>query len=116
MKKIPAIALLSIFAAAIPSMFDTACAEDKPAMTDEQVTQLFATTCGWCHEDGGRKAAKGPQLMESKRSDEYLIGRIATGVPGKMPAFGHMLNYEQIQAIVRYIRNLKPDTASQEKP
>jgi mono/diheme cytochrome c family protein len=28
--------------------------------------QLFATTCGWCHSDGGRAAGKGPQLMDTK--------------------------------------------------
>lgn len=78
------------------------------AADDKEVERLFATTCGWCHEDGGRRAGKGPQLMGSTRSDDYLINRIATGRPGRMPAFGHALSLEQIEAIVRYIRNLEP--------
>lgn len=77
--------------------------------TDKDVERLFATACGWCHMDGGREEGKGPQLMGSKRTDEYLINRIATGRPGRMPAFGQTLDLEQIEAIVRYIRNLKPD-------
>ena len=85
------------------------------AMTDRDVKQLFATTCGWCHEDGGRKDARGPQLMDSTRSDDYLMSRIATGAPGKMPAYGHVFDYDQIQAIIRYIRNLKPDETAQER-
>ena len=36
------------------------------------VEQLFATTCGWCHSDGGRAAGKGPQLMDTKRDDDFI--------------------------------------------
>lgn len=84
-------------------------------MTDKDVERLFATTCGWCHEDGGRKAARGPQLMNTARSDEYMSNRIATGTPGKMPAFGRTLSYEQIEAIIHYIRNLKPGEGLEER-
>ena len=64
--------------------------------------------CGWCHEDGGRRPGKGPQLMNSKRSDEYMMNRIATGRPGRMPAFGNSLSAEQLEALMTYIRSLKP--------
>ena len=80
--------------------------------TDQDVERLFATSCGFCHEDGGRGEGKGPALMATKRSDEYLMNRIATGKPGRMPAFGQSLTLEQIEAIIRYIRNLKPKEAS----
>jgi mono/diheme cytochrome c family protein len=75
---------------------------------DQDVERFFATVCGWCHEDGGRREARGPQLMGTNKSDEYLMNRIATGSPGKMPAFGAMLSVENIEAIIHYIRNLKP--------
>ena len=78
---------------------------------DQEVERLFATTCGWCHQDGGRHQGKGPKLMGTTRSDEYIINRIATGRPGRMPAFGQTLTLEQIEAIVRYIRGLKPRDA-----
>ena len=79
--------------------------------TDQDVERLFATSCGWCHQDGGRSEGRGPKLMGTSRSDEYLMNRIATGKPGRMPAFGRSLTVEQIEAIIHYIRNLKPSGA-----
>jgi mono/diheme cytochrome c family protein len=69
---------------------------------------LFATTCGFCHEDGGRKAGRGPQLAATERSDEFIINRITNGKPGKMPAFGRVYSPEQIKQILAYIRGLQP--------
>jgi len=77
--------------------------------TDQDVERFFATACGWCHQGGGREGGRGPALMGSKRSDEYIANRIATGKPGKMPAYGQSLTTEQIDAIIHYIRNLKPE-------
>ena len=72
------------------------------------VKQLFATTCGWCHSDGGRAAGKGPQLMDNKHDDDFLRNRIKTGKQAAMPAFGTTFNDAQIDEIVKYIRALKP--------
>lgn len=73
------------------------------------VHQLFATTCGWCHTDGGRVAGKGPQLMNTARSDDFIRNRIKNGKEGAMPAFGASLSDADIDVIILYIRNLKPD-------
>jgi mono/diheme cytochrome c family protein len=73
------------------------------------VNQLFASSCGWCHSDGGRVAGKGPKLMDSARSDEYLRNRIKTGKEGAMPAFGQVFTDAQIDAIIKYVRSLNPD-------
>ncbi len=73
------------------------------------VPQLFATTCGWCHTDGGRVAGKGPQLMGTKRSDDFIRNRIKNGKLGAMPAFGSQFSDADIDAIIAYIRGLKPD-------
>jgi mono/diheme cytochrome c family protein len=89
-----------------------ACAADQPAISDADVKRLFATTCGFCHVNGGRAEGKGPQLMNTTRSDEYMMNRIATGKPGRMPAYGGALSLEQIEAIIHYIRNLKPGRAA----
>ncbi len=70
--------------------------------------RLFAGTCGFCHENGGRKAGRGPQLMDTKRSDEFIINRITNGKPGKMPAFSRTYSQDQIKQILAYIRSLKP--------
>jgi len=72
------------------------------------VKQLFATTCGWCHSDGGRAAGKGPQLMDTTRDDDFLRNRIKTGKQAAMPAFGTTFNDAQIDEIIKYIRALKP--------
>jgi mono/diheme cytochrome c family protein len=71
------------------------------------VKNAFRNICGFCHEDYGRKAAKGPQLMHSERSDEFLINRIKNGMPGRMAAFGSVFTDDQIRDIVRFIRSLK---------
>lgn len=72
---------------------------------------LFATTCGWCHQDGGRAEGRGPKLAGTDKSDAFIINRIKAGKEGAMPAFGAAFSDAQIQAIVAYIRGLK--TASQ---
>jgi mono/diheme cytochrome c family protein len=72
---------------------------------------LFATTCGWCHQDGGRAEGRGPKLAGTEKSDAVIINRIKTGKAGAMPAFGGAFSDAQLQAIVAYIRGLK--TASQ---
>jgi mono/diheme cytochrome c family protein len=86
-------------------------AQSAPPAADEgklDVEQLFATTCGWCHSDGGRAAGKGPQLMDDQHDDDFLHNRIKNGKEGAMPAFGASFNDEQIGEIVKYIRTLKP--------
>ena len=76
---------------------------------DEKVDgeTLFATTCGWCHADGGRVAGKGPKLADSPRNDDFIVQRIKHGKEGAMPAFDNTYNDEQIGEIVKYIRGLK---------
>jgi len=73
------------------------------------VKVLFATTCGFCHSDGGRAPGTGPQLADSKRSDEFIRDRIKNGKEGKMPAFGQMFSDADLDAIVKYIRELRSD-------
>jgi mono/diheme cytochrome c family protein len=68
---------------------------------------LFATVCGWCHEDGGRSAGKGPKLAGTTRSDEFILNRIRNGKPGAMPGFGGSFSEGQIVAILAYIRTLE---------
>jgi len=68
---------------------------------------MFATVCGWCHENGGRTAGKGPKLAGTTRSDEFILNRIRNGKPGAMPAFGGSFSEGQIAAIVAYIRTLE---------
>ena len=76
---------------------------------DQKVAQLFASVCGFCHENGGRIAGKGPKLAGTARSDAFIINRIKEGKEGAMPAFDGALSNSQIKGIVHYIRNLKSE-------
>jgi mono/diheme cytochrome c family protein len=80
-----------------------------PPASKLDVPQLFATTCGWCHTDSGRETGKGPQLMNTARSDDFIRNRIKNGKEGAMPAFGTTFSDADIDKIIAYIRSLKPD-------
>jgi mono/diheme cytochrome c family protein len=84
-------------------------AQQAATQSKLNVSQLFASTCGWCHSDGGRAAGRGPQLMNTKRSDDFIRFRIQHGKEGAMPAFGSTFSDADINAIIKYIRALKPD-------
>ena len=71
------------------------------------VQALFASTCSFCHGDGGRAAGKGPQLMNTQRTDEFLRDRIKNGKEGAMPAFGQV--FSDADVIIKYIHELKPE-------
>lgn len=73
------------------------------------VNQLFATACGWCHADAGRSPGKGPQLMNTGRSDDFIRNRIKRGKEGAMPSFGRSFSDADIDRIIAYIRALRPE-------
>lgn len=77
------------------------------------VKNTFRNVCGFCHSDYGRHTGKGPQLMDSERTDEYLFDRIKNGKPGRMAAFGSIYTDDQIRQMVKFIRSLKPDEEPQ---
>jgi mono/diheme cytochrome c family protein len=87
-------------------------AADQPAAADKapefSAHSTFSNICGFCHEDGGRRAGKGPQLMGTDKTDDQIFNRIKFGKPGRMAAFGGVFNDEQIKQLIVYIRNLKP--------
>jgi mono/diheme cytochrome c family protein len=87
-----------------------------PAQTSEtsragttDAGKIFATSCGWCHQSGGRAAGRGPKLAGTDKSDEFITNRIKNGKTPDMPAFGRSFNDEQIQAIIAYIRGLQDE-------
>jgi mono/diheme cytochrome c family protein len=97
--------LVASLAYAAPAQAQSAAAAPDKSI---DVNQLFATTCGWCHSDGGRSAGKGPQLMDTKRDDDFIRNRIKNGKSGAMPAFASMFSEAEIDQIIKYIRELKP--------
>jgi mono/diheme cytochrome c family protein len=100
--------LAASLAFAVPAAAQQPAAPPAPDNAPFDVGQLFASTCGFCHSDGGRAAGRGPQLMNSPRDDDFLRNRIKTGKNGAMPAFGASFSDAQIDDIIKYIRALKP--------
>lgn len=86
---------------------------DEAQKAKFDVKNIFRNICGFCHEDYGRRAAKGPQLMHSERSDEFLFNRIKHGMPGRMAAWGSIFDDDQIRLIIKFIRSLQPDKEPQ---
>ena len=87
------------------------CARASETADAFDVEKLFATSCGWCHSNGGRAAGRGPQLMGTTLSDGEIVRRIVAGSPGKMPGFGATFKDVELLAIIKYIRELKPEGA-----
>lgn len=95
-----------------PALADDTSAQaraEQPAKKAFDVKATFRNICGFCHEDYGRKAGKGPQLMNDTNTDEFLINRIKHGKPGRMAAFGSIFSDDDIHQIVAFIRKLRPD-------
>jgi mono/diheme cytochrome c family protein len=71
--------------------------------------QIFTNLCGFCHQDGGRVAGRGPKLAGIERPDDYILNRIRTGKEGAMPAYERAFTEAQLRSLVAYIRSLKDD-------
>jgi mono/diheme cytochrome c family protein len=86
-------------------------ADDPYAGGDpERGEQVFSNNgCGWCHEGMGRQAGRGPKLMDTKRSDDFLATRIMNGKAGSMPAFGGNLDDQQLNDLIAFIHSIKPE-------
>jgi mono/diheme cytochrome c family protein len=83
-------------------------AATQGAQKSFDVKNNFRNICSFCHADYGRKAGRGPQLMDSPRSDEFLFDRIKHGLTGRMPGFGGTYSDAQINQFVKFIRSLEP--------
>lgn len=81
--------------------------DQSASESDIEGGQMFATSCGFCHQSGGRAAGRGPKLAGTTRDNDFLAERIRKGKPGAMPAFGRAFSESQIMAIVAYIRALE---------
>jgi mono/diheme cytochrome c family protein len=107
----PRLAVLALLAALAchPLHAEESKQPEPSAQKAFNVKNTFRNICSFCHESYGRKEGKGPQLMNSPKTDEELFDRIKNGKPGRMAAFGSAFTDDQIREIVKFIRNLKPD-------
>lgn len=105
---------LPIASAPSANQSTTAAAADDPYSggDPQRGQQVFASNgCGWCHEGSGRKAGRGPQLMNTKRSNDFIATRILNGKLGRMPAFGGNLDDQQLNDLIAFIHSIKPEDA-----
>ena len=103
---LPMVVLLAL----LPAASLTALAQEEHAYAkDFDVKANFRNICAFCHQNYGRQEGKGPQLMNSAKTDEELFNRIKNGKPGRMASFGVAFTDDKIWAIVKFIRSLKPD-------
>lgn len=103
------LALFSIIvlAAALPAF---AAAPDGAA--------IFKTKCAPCHgADGSGQTTMGKKLnIKDLRSDDVQkqtdieLTKVISGGKGKMPPYGKQLSTADIQALIAFIRTLKPSS------
>jgi mono/diheme cytochrome c family protein len=63
--------------------------------------------CGYCHENGGKSAGKGPQLMGTSRDDSFITFRVMNGKEARMPSFSGSIDADQLADLIAFIRSLK---------
>jgi mono/diheme cytochrome c family protein len=102
---LPAVVLAQAPKSSAPAGAPSAGPEASPNDIDGE--QMFATSCGFCHQQGGRAAGRGPKLAGMTKSDEFIIERIKKGKAGTMPAYARAFSEAQIIAILAYIRGLE---------
>jgi mono/diheme cytochrome c family protein len=74
-----------------------------------QGRDIFSTRCATCHgADGG--GGQGPKLNDGRVAESYpdIAAQIAvvTGGLNGMPSFSNLLGEEEIEAVVRYTREV----------
>ena len=83
------------------------------AAADEDLgAKTFKTSCVMCHGEDGTgtptgKALKAPDLhsdVVQKMTDQQISDQISNG-KGNMPPFKATLSKDQVQALVKYVRN-----------
>src|SRR6267143_250357 len=122
MRNAPIVALAVTLVAAVASAQEPprpqAATPDQPRTESAAVpapidvaegAKLFGTLCGFCHQDGGRVAGRGPKLAGTERPDDYVLNRIRVGKDGAMPAYGRAFSDAQLRSLLAYIRSLKDD-------
>ena len=78
--------------------------EEVLALGREVFTQIAEPQCALCHTllDAGATGEIGPKLDELKPNASQIAAAVTQGV-GVMPAYGDLLNEEQIKAVSAYV-------------
>ena len=81
--------------------------EDAATVSADDGLSLYKSSCLACHGDAGANGHNGPNLQNSKMSDDYdaVVKQITEG-GSSMPGFKDVLTEEEIEAIAKYINEL----------
>lgn len=83
----------------------TALEEQVIATTMMLGGDVWATNCAECHGRLGEGTAQGAPLPDlSEYSDERILASVTSGIDTRMPAFGELLNQEQLEAVSTYAK------------
>lgn len=77
--------------------------------------RIFSTTCAACHGLDGRGGEHAPNIATDvviqRKTDTQLTEIIRKGIPAAgMPAFGKLLDENQMRAVLNYLRILQKDS------
>ena len=87
----------------------------------QEAKQLYEQTCAMCHGTGGKGDGPTSQALRPKpadltvvvkdKNDAYLTKLITEGGPGVgksplMPSYKGVLNEEQMQSLIQYVKGL----------
>jgi mono/diheme cytochrome c family protein len=82
--------------------------------------EIYKTNCAECHGGLGEGAPKGISLLQGhalQHSENEYIKQVTNGKGKKMPAFKDKLHPEQIEAVVKFVREeLQKETPKEETP
>jgi mono/diheme cytochrome c family protein len=102
---------------AVALLFTACSSEDTPTLSGEQADdaelvlgqQVYADDCARCHGDAGGGGA-GPKLADGNVVDHFpdpaAQAEVIRDGRGSMPAWGSKLTPEEIDAVVRYTREV----------
>ena len=80
----------------------------QAAHADLDSKTAYSVYCAPCHGIDGKGNGAAANFVEDKsrfaKSDEALIQSILNGTPTGMPNFSWLLNEDQAQAMVKYLR------------
>src|SRR5258706_16485990 len=85
-----ALGVACVWAQQNPSPAAKAPAPPPPGASPNDIDgpTLFASVCGFCHQDGGRTEGKGPKLAGTNRNAAFIGARVRNRKPGARPGFG----------------------------
>ena len=89
------------------------------SLRGEETAAIFGRACAPCHGKNGKaqtpigRKLKVKDLTQSKTEDHQILEQIREGKKGddglvRMPSFKESLKPDEIEALVRYVKSLRP--------